>query len=152
MILTQRQYYKFNYHLITNVDANDSFKGRGDTLAKRDGTSYFEKICLRGDVDGCRDKAWSFERVIGMRLDGYDDRVIANVPSRRDCEELCLRERGFICRSAGYNTVTLECALSPETRRTKPDAYRTSTNVEYLENQCIKPGENYDFPESRSPI
>ena len=114
-------------------------------MAKRDGTSYFEKICLRGDVDGCRDKAWSFERVIGMRLDGYDDRVIANVPSRRDCEELCLRERGFICRSAGYNTVTLECALSPETRRTKPDAYRTSTNAEYLENQCIKPGKHYDF-------
>ena len=75
-----------------------------------------------------------------MRLQGYDERVIANVPSRRDCEELCLRERGFKCRSAGYNTVTLECALCPETRRTKPDAYRPSANVEYLENQCIKPG------------
>ena len=74
-----------------------------------------------------------------MRLQGYDERVIANVPSRRDCEELCLRERGFKCRSASYNTVTLECALSPETRRTKPDAYRTYTNVEYLDNQCIKP-------------
>ena len=75
-----------------------------------------------------------------MRLEGYDERVIANVPSRRDCEELCLRERGFKCRSASYNTVTLECALSPETRRTKPNSYRASTNVEYLENQCIKPG------------
>ena len=119
---------------------SSNFQGRGDTLAKRDGTSYFEKICLRGDISGCRDKAWSFERVVGMRLEGYDERVIANVPSRRDCEELCLRERGFKCRSASYNTVTLECALSPETRRTKPNSYRMSTNVEYLENQCIKPG------------
>ena len=109
-------------------------------MAKRDGTSYFEKICLRGDISGCRDKAWSFERVIGMQLEGYDDRVIANVPSRRDCEELCLRERGFKCRSASYNTISLECSLSPETRRTKPNAFRSSTNVEYLENQCIKPG------------
>ena len=80
-----------------------------------------------------------------MRLEGYDDRVIANVPSRRDCEELCLRERGFKCRSAGYNTVTLECALSPETRRTKPDAYKKSNSIEYLENQCIKPGKKISF-------
>ena len=31
-------------------------QGRGDTLNKRDGTSYYEKICLRGDraVAGCR--------------------------------------------------------------------------------------------------
>ena len=120
-------------------------------MASRDGTSYFEKICLRGDISGCRDKAWSFERVIGMELETYHERVIANVPSRRDCEELCLRERGFKCRSAGYNTVTLECALSPETRRTKPGAYRKSSNSEYLENQCIRPGKVHKILSKRRP-
>ena len=25
-------------------------QGRGDTLAPRDGTNYFEKVCLRGEI------------------------------------------------------------------------------------------------------
>ena len=33
-------------------------QGRGDDLVERDGTNYFEKICLRGNIDQCRDKAW----------------------------------------------------------------------------------------------
>ena len=48
-----------------------------------------------------------------------------------------------LCRSAVYNTVSLDCALSRETRRTQPDAYAAAggTDVEYLENQCISSGE-----------
>jgi len=63
------------------------------------------------------------------------------VPSRRDCEELCLRERTFSCRSAEYDTVALTCALSRETRRTQPNAVRDARNVDYLENQCIQTSE-----------
>ena len=59
-----------------------------------------------------QDKAWAFERVVGMDLKGHEDRMVSNVPSRRDCEELCLREKAFKCRSAVYNTVSLDCALS----------------------------------------
>ena len=70
-------------------------------------------------------------------LQGFDDREFQNIPSRRDCEELCLRERGFSCRSAEYDTVALTCALSRETRRTKPKSFRTARNVDYLENACI---------------
>ena len=29
----------------------------------RDGSSYFEKVCLRGEIAECRDRAWAFERV-----------------------------------------------------------------------------------------
>ena len=43
-------------------------QGRGDSLAPRDGSSYFEKICLRGEVSDCRDKAWAFERVPNKML------------------------------------------------------------------------------------
>ncbi len=37
--------------------------------------------------------------------------MILQVPNRRDCEELCLSETGFVCLSADYNIVTLSCAL-----------------------------------------
>ena len=47
-------------------------QGRGDTLAPRDGTNYFEKVCLRGEISGCRDKAWAFERMPGFQLVGYN--------------------------------------------------------------------------------
>merc|ERR1719334_2113513 len=79
-----------------------------------------------------------------MDLKGHEGRMVSNVPSRRDCEELCLRETGFKCRSAVYNTVSLDCALSRETRRTQPEAYAAAggTDVEYLENQCISSDEN----------
>ena len=39
------------------------------------------------------------------------DVFVIQVPNRRDCEELCLSETGFICLSADYNIVTLSCAL-----------------------------------------
>ncbi len=97
-----------------------------------------EKICLRGEVSGCRDKAWAFERVPNTILQGHDDREFDNVPSRRDCEELCLRERAFQCRSAEYDSVALTCALSRQSRRTKPDDSREARNIEYLENACFK--------------
>ena len=87
-----------------------------------------------------QDKAWAFERVVGMDLKGHEGRMVSNVPSRRDCEEACLRETGFRCRSAVYNTVSLDCALSQETRRTRPEAYTPGRNTEYLENQCVSSG------------
>ena len=62
---------------------------------------------------------------------------IAQVPNRRDCEELCLSETAFPCRSADYNILTLACALSRETRRTQSSAYANSRDHEYLENSCI---------------
>ena len=59
------------------------------------------------------------------------------MPNRRDCEELCLSEAAFPCRSADYNILTLACALSRETRRTQTSAYANSRDHEYLENSCI---------------
>ena len=112
-------------------------KGRGDTLAPRDGTNYFEKVCLRGEISGCQDKAWAFERMPGFQLVGHNTKELTNIPSRRDCEEFCLRERGFPCRSAEYNSVTLDCVLSRETRRSRPGSYREARNWDYLENGCI---------------
>jgi len=112
-------------------------QGRGDDLVERDGTNYFEKICLRGKIDKCRDKVWAFERVPGRQLEGFDDKIIDQVPNRRDCEEFCLSETSFTCLSADYNLVTLACSLSQETRRTQPESFQPSRDTEYLENSCI---------------
>ena len=50
----QENRLKLSYWSYLKLDRNT--QGRGDTLNKRDGTSYYEKICLRGDraVAGCR--------------------------------------------------------------------------------------------------
>lgn len=124
-------------------------QGRGDSLAPRDGSSYFEKICLRGEISQCRDKAWAFERVPDRMLQGFDDKDFPNVPTRRDCEELCLRERAFECKSAEYDTVALTCTLSRESRRSKPKAFRDARNMEYLENACMK-SSDLDCPYQRT--
>ena len=62
------------------------------------------------------------------------------VPSRRDCEEYCLQEREFPCRSALYNDETTECKLSQEDRRSSPGSYYRSRSIKinYLENQCVR--------------
>ena len=62
------------------------------------------------------------------------------VQSRRDCQEYCLQEREFPCRSALYNDETTECRLSDEDRRTSPGSYYRSRSIKvnYLENQCVR--------------
>ncbi|CAB3367593.1 Hypothetical predicted protein [Cloeon dipterum] len=114
-------------------------QGRGSDLAARDGQSYFEKICLRGNIRSCQGRAWAFERRPGKELRGHDDAKVGIVQSRRDCMEACLGERRFECRSAEYDAKTSECKLSSEDRRSKPAEYVDAPpHIEYLENQCIQ--------------
>lgn len=118
-------------------------QGRSGDFIPREGESFFEKICLRGpDVATmCQDKYWAFERVIGyeLTLELYEQ-VYHFVQSRRYCQEYCLQEKLFVCRSALYNDETTECKLSREDRRTKPANYIRNQNpkISYLENQCIR--------------
>ena len=116
-------------------------QGRAQELNIREGMSYFEKICLRGSVSPCRDRAWAFERHPGKELRGMDERVIPLVATRRDCEEICLRESRFICRSARYDTKVLDCKLSSSDKRLRPELFVDApSQVEYLENQCVNLG------------
>lgn len=71
--------------------------GRGVSIVNTaEKTSYFEKICL--STAPC-EKAWTFERVMGRELKGFDNRVLSGVAGRLRCQELCLKERSFVCRS-----------------------------------------------------
>jgi len=121
----------FCHQLETNSDDN-----RDLIISSDKRTAYFEKICLRAPA--C-EKAWIYERAVGYLIEGYDDRVIAGVTSRQECEELCLIETEFACASAEYFYSQLECRLSKDTRRSQPASFRAGTeNVDYLENQCIR--------------
>merc|ERR1719433_352854 len=126
--------------------------------------NYFEKVCFDGVIDGklapACEKAWIYERVPGFELAGYDDRVEKAILTRKECQELCLRDKDLPCRSAEYDYTTFTCRLSKETRRSQPAAYRATTeDVDYLENQCSDvgslgmceyqeyPGQDLGFPD-----
>ena len=96
--------------------------------------------CWHQNADGCnliatRHKTSATDLLSEVDTPTTEDNV--QVPNRRDCEELCLSEAAFPCRSADYNILTLACALSRETRRTQTSAYANSRDHEYLENSCI---------------
>jgi hypothetical protein len=120
-------------------------QGRHNDLVARDGFAYYEKICLRVPeiMSMCQDKYWIFERVIGYELaPRLYDKSLKFVQSRRDCEEYCLEEKQFQCRSALYNDETFDCKLSRYDRRLalQEGGYYRNFNVRmsYLENNCIR--------------
>lgn len=120
-------------------------QGRHHELVPRDGFSYYEKICLRVPeiMSMCQDKFWIFERVLGHELAPHlYEKSLKFVQSRRDCEEYCLAEKQFQCRSALYNDETSDCKLSTYDRRLANQVggfYRNfNARINYLENQCIR--------------
>lgn len=113
-------------------------------LPTQDRTSYFEKICLNLPAIDC-ERAWIYERVSGHHLHGHDDKIIDDVPSRLRCQEHCLNEREFKCRSGEYDYLAQQCRLSMLDRHVKPMAFRaTGANVDYFENQCVPVGNQCD--------
>ncbi|KAK3908976.1 Protein let-653 [Frankliniella fusca] len=132
--------FSLDYAAMKCFKLDRNTQGRGSELSPREGQTYFEKICLRGNVRGCVGRAWAFERRPGKELRGLDDVKLPLVQTRRDCLEACLAERRFDCRSAEYDSQTAECRLSSEDRRTRPSEYVDApAHVEYLENQCLPP-------------
>lgn len=135
--------FSINYQSSRCDKLDRNSQGRSNDFVAREGESFFEKICLRGPeiMTMCADKLWAFERVIGYELTPLlYERVYHFVQSRRYCQEYCLQEKAFPCRSALYNDETTECKLSREDRRSKPANYIRNQNskISYLENQCVR--------------
>lgn len=134
--------FSVNYQNMRCDKLDRNSQGRTQELSPRAGENYFEKICLRGNfATACQGKAWAFERVLGMELvPTLYEKSFSHVLSRRDCEEHCLNEQTFNCRSAVYFDDTAECRLSRHDRRTHADGVIKTSNprINYLENQCIE--------------
>lgn len=106
--------------------------------------AWFVKMCL--NAKSC-DKLWYFERIPGAILVGNNTKALPNKLTRNECEQYCLNENEFNCRSAkfqikdsnyGPNADTKGlCTLSDSDRHLLPNSYRVSNyHEEYLENQC----------------
>jgi hypothetical protein len=110
---------------VTTSSENNLFN-----LRPSSGMSYFEGICLKGRS---RNALWTFERMVDKELRSNVRDTIREV-TKTDCEDLCLSENRFDCRSASYDHLTKECHLSADDRFTHPDAFVTKQGTDYLEN------------------
>lgn len=82
-------------------------------------------------------KAWSFVRVHGYELEGFDNQVLRNVLTKEECQATCLRTPNSQCRSAEYVPRDRICRISSDNRRTQMRSFRaTAPDVIYMENQC----------------
>ncbi|QQP35292.1 Uncharacterized protein FKW44_023467, partial [Caligus rogercresseyi] len=80
-------------------------------------------------------------RVPNKMIAGHDKALIFT-STKEACLAACLNERNFICRSAEYNYVTLQCRLSDHDRRTvrkdyAPVDFVDAQGVDYFENLCL---------------
>lgn len=120
--------------------------GRGalrlDVNGRRDTAASIQKLpTSRAEPVGAQticDRAWSFERVQGYELETLPKRR-RRVTNRQECQELCLGERSFVCRSINYNQATGDCRLSDMDRHTMAGtgAFRASSESDYMENNCV---------------
>jgi len=100
---------------------------------------YMVKMSIRSDKV-CK-RPWNFERVPNSIIQGHD-RALIFTSTKEACLAACLNERNFICRSAEYNYVTLQCRLSDYDRRTLSDNVQSvgvieAQGVDYFENLCL---------------
>ena len=78
---------------------------------------------------------WTFERYIDYELRGFVRAEHKDI-SKTECEDLCLSESRFSCRSASYDHLERHCYLSEEDRFTQPESFLVRQGSDYLENQC----------------
>ncbi|KAK9737821.1 PAN domain [Popillia japonica] len=118
--------------------------------------ALFIKTCL--NVQNCT-KIWIFERSPGATLVGNDKKTLPTVVTRQQCQQSCLDETSFDCRSAKFtlghrngSEIVGRCVLSDTDRHVMTSSFRVSrSDEEYFDNQCSKnlnetfcPYEEYD--------
>nr|XP_023023455.1 uncharacterized protein LOC111511655 [Leptinotarsa decemlineata] len=105
--------------------------------------AWFIKSCYS---TGQCDKLWIFERIPGATLVGNDAKTLPGTYSRSDCQQYCLNETDFSCRSVKFRITQTShnaniqglCTLSNMDRHQLPSSYRVSGyDDEYFENQCV---------------
>ncbi|OWR45493.1 hypothetical protein KGM_207532 [Danaus plexippus plexippus] len=101
---------------------------------------HFNEICLTSNRPEreCPSRRYVFERHARKRLKlPPSDLKEIMVANRTECEDKCLGEFSFVCRSATYDTALRTCSLSRFTRRTHPELLEDDHNADYLENTCL---------------
>uniref|UniRef100_A0A2C9GRZ8 No mechanoreceptor potential A n=1 Tax=Anopheles arabiensis TaxID=7173 RepID=A0A2C9GRZ8_ANOAR len=101
---------------------------------------HFTEVCItssRPDRE-CPSRRYVFERHPRKKLKlPVSDIKEVTAANRSDCEDKCLNEFSFVCRSANYDSTLRSCAMSRFTRRTHPELLEDDPNSDYLENTCL---------------
>lgn len=86
----------------------------------------------------CPNRRYVFERHPrkALRLAQADVKEVA-ATNRSDCEDRCLNEFSFVCRSATFDSSARTCSMTRFTRRTHPDLLVDAPSADYLENTCL---------------
>ncbi|XP_050539438.1 uncharacterized protein LOC126904438 isoform X2 [Daktulosphaira vitifoliae] len=102
---------------------------------------HYTEVCLSSSriERECANRHYVFERHPRKKLKmpptaEYKEVIAAN---RTDCEDKCLNEFTFVCRSASYDSTGKTCWLSRFTRRSNPELLEDDPTSDYLENTCL---------------
>ncbi|XP_053962387.1 uncharacterized protein LOC128865966 [Anastrepha ludens] len=101
---------------------------------------HFNEICLTSSRPEreCPSRRYVFERHPRKKLKlPISDVKEFTAANRSDCEDKCLNEFAFVCRSANFDSTMRSCTLSRFTRRTHPELLEDDPNSDYLENTCL---------------
>ncbi|XP_037812213.1 uncharacterized protein LOC119603977 [Lucilia sericata] len=101
---------------------------------------HFNEICLTSSRPEreCPSRSYVFERHPRKKLKlPISDIKEITAANRSDCEDKCLNEFSFVCRSANFDSTMRSCTLSRFTRRTHPELLEDDPNSDYLENTCL---------------
>ncbi|ENN72024.1 hypothetical protein YQE_11315, partial [Dendroctonus ponderosae] len=110
------------------------------TLILAPNSIHFTEVCItsnRPDRE-CPNRRYIFERHPRKRLKlPATDIKEMNANNRSECEDKCLNEFSFVCRSATFDMGMRTCTLSRFTRRTHPELVEDDPESDYLENTCL---------------
>ncbi|CAG9764134.1 unnamed protein product [Ceutorhynchus assimilis] len=110
------------------------------TLMLAPNSIHFTEVCItsnRPDRE-CPNRRYIFERHPRKKLKlPAADMKEMNANNRSECEDKCLNEFSFVCRSATFDVGMRTCTLSRFTRRTHPELLEDDPESDYLENTCL---------------
>ncbi|XP_018563017.1 uncharacterized protein LOC108904824 isoform X3 [Anoplophora glabripennis] len=101
---------------------------------------HFTEVCITSNRPEreCPNRRYIFERHPRKKLKlPTPDIKEMTASNRSECEDKCLNEFSFVCRSATYDAAMRTCTLSRFTRRTHPELLVDDPESDYLENTCL---------------
>lgn len=88
----------------------------------------------------CINKHYVFDRMPDFKFIPKVNKQI-NVQSREECQDLCLAETTFMCRSATFDSALSICYLTESNKDLDPNYLSAEKGFDYMENVCLH-GEN----------
>lgn len=98
----------------------------------------FSKLQAQHINKNCPNRPFVFEKIPSYKLIDDKHGKEFTVQNKNECENKCLIERDFTCRSASFMSMTNKCYLSPSNRHVAPSDFKSDVQYEYLENMCLK--------------